>query len=100
MAVSTSILFYFPALLGALDMRARYVEYRRYKWNVTPTILRMLRRSACQRYAAIAASDNMGESIAAYREMGYRWWNVLPDGTFSRNNIYLRKKFYLNLLGI
>lgn len=94
--------FFLPAIVGAADIRSRYHDYRRLKsfgyqsYDYVPLakIAKLYRSSACQRNAAIAAIPHMRELFEA---LGYRWWHVLPDGTFSRKSPYLDYRFYKSL---
>jgi hypothetical protein len=102
------------AVIAALDVRARWRDYRRlvplFRWREDPDtfndadavrLLRRHRHSWCQRTAAIAAWRGAGNGEFAawfYRHLGYRWWHVLPDGTFSRRSPYLNPAFYRALI--
>lgn len=101
LAILFSPLFLIPALFGIADARSRYMDFKylsQYKHAhpaiVSKTIQRF-KHSACQRYAAIAAIGPL--AMSQFRRHGYRWWHLLPDGTFSRKSPYLKLSFYRQL---
>ena len=100
LTISASPLFVIPAILGAGDTVARLRDYNRLK-NVAyrKTLIDKMAISNCQRNVAIAIwGDKVNDH---YYEEGYRWYHVLPDGSFSiKNNVYLKPIFYKRLLGI
>lgn len=97
-----SALFFIVFVLAIADMRSRYAEYRKLVLKrFSNKRLKYMRTSACQRYAAIAASPSMRIASEYYRSLGYRWYHLLPDGTFKiKSNPYLKIVFYKRLLGI
>ena len=96
-----SLFFVLPLVFSVGDALARYKEFTKYKDFVTYNDARRLRHSRCQRNAIIAASKHPASFRAYYRTLGYRWYHILPDGTFSiKNNCYLKPKFYKKLLGL
>lgn len=93
--------FVIPYLFGVFDARARYAEYRELRGNFSCRKVVKMRRSLCQRMAAIAASPDMKTTVTLYYNMGYRWYHILPDGSYSlKDNVYLKPSWYLTLLGI
>lgn len=99
-----STFFIIPAIFGIADARARYKDFlfitscKSYdNGSFYLRTLQKYKHSACQRYAAIAAIPG---AMSTYRRMGYKWYHLLPDGTFSRNSPYLKLKFYKTLLGV
>ncbi len=99
--IKVSLGFAVPLLLGIGDVVARAREYRRLRKEWSAAAVRRMRKSMCQRFAAIAASEDMGYTRRLFRNMGYRWYHILPDGSFSiRNNCFLTISFYMRLLGI
>jgi hypothetical protein len=102
LALSLSIYFLIPAIFGAGDVRERYKEFRKMiKRGSTVRTLNLMRGSACQRYAAVAAYKRPEEARRYYIYLGYRWYHVLPDGSLGiKNNRLLTARFYLELLGI
>ncbi len=101
LATYYSLLFLLPMVFGMGDVAARVREYRKLCKCFDYRVVRKMRHSMCQRMAAIAASPDMKKTREMFRQDGYRWWHILPDGSFSlKDNCYLKKSFYLNLLGI
>ena len=88
-----------PALFGLGDAIARYKDFKRLEGTwVRKAQMKIMRHSMCQRNACIASCK---EAKLFYKNLGYRWYHVLPDGTFTiKDNPYLKMKFYKNLLGI
>ncbi len=93
-ALSLGLLLFMPAsgwfglaLLCGADGMSRYREYLRVRrmldrWGYTPRLLRPLASSRCQRDAAMQAARETGcadRARAYYRELGYRWYHLLPD---------------------
>jgi hypothetical protein len=76
-------------LLCLADGYCRYREYRRLKrmmarWGFHPRLLLPVAASRCQRDAALAAASDTGHLAPArrqFRELGYRWYHLLPDQT-------------------
>ncbi|MBU1039897.1 MAG: hypothetical protein KKF77_02210 [Proteobacteria bacterium] len=76
-------------LLCLADGYCRYREYRRLKrmicrWGFHPRLLLPVAASRCQRDAALAAASETGHlplARAQFRELGYRWYHLLPDGS-------------------
>lgn len=108
-----SPIFFVAAFVGILDARGRWLEYQSVlkflsaidgvyvcAWKRE---LRRHRYSWCQRRAACCAFDDRGIGSWAREHLhsiGYRWWHVLPDGTFTRRSPYLRRSFWASLLGM
>ena len=69
------------------DGVSRHREYRRIKamfvrYGFSERILRPVARSRCQRDAALHAARETGhldKARAYFRELGYRWYHILPD---------------------
>jgi len=100
MAILYYTLLWIVVLFGLGDVYARYKDYKRLKKcsHISLKEIKMMARSNCQRNACKAVCK---EAKQIYKDMGYRWYHILPDGTWSiRNNIYLKVSFYKNLLGI
>lgn len=76
-------------LLCLADGYCRYREYRRLKrmmsrWGFRPRLLVPVAASRCQRDAVLAAAAETGHHApvrAHFRELGYRWYHLLPDQT-------------------
>jgi hypothetical protein len=75
------------ALLCLADAWCRHREYRRIKrmldrWGFHPRMLAPVSASRCQRDAALAAARQTGHHSKAhifFRDLGYRWYHLLPD---------------------
>lgn len=101
LAIYLSLMFIVPVIFGIGDARARYSEFLRFRNHKSIRVLDRMKKSACQRFAAISSHVNPREARQYYLNQGYRWYNVLPDGSFSiKDNCYLKLNFYLNLLGM
>lgn len=50
----------------------------RQKW------LRAQKFAPCRRFATGAAIRDIGYARRFYRNLGYRWWHVFPDGFYKR----------------
>lgn len=96
-----SFIFSILVILGIADTLARYKDYVRLSSKcITATEMRRARHSACQRNALVASSPRVLDIIHYYRILGYRWYHVLPDNTFSKKSPYLKINFYKTLLGL
>ena len=95
-----SVLFVIPAVFGIGDIVQRFKEYRKMRSEFRKGYIITLRHSACQRMAVIAAAPNPKEVRKHFKDMGYRWYHIVPDGTFTRKSPYLSMSFYLGLLGL
>ncbi|EGY24463.1 hypothetical protein DA2_3078 [Desulfovibrio sp. A2] len=89
------------ALLCGADGLSRYREYLRVRrmlrrWGFTPRLLRPLAASRCQRDAAMQAAREAGCAEMArtyYRELGYRWYHLLPDRVAANPLAFLDARF-------
>lgn len=96
----------------ALDAAARLKEYRsavaafsdlRHFDDGFHVLLHKHKRSWCQREmlkaaAATVFNDGRRTVSQAYRFLGYRWFHVFPDRTFSRHSPFLKWSFWKELL--
>lgn len=78
-----------------LDVTGRYLDYK-YVSSLRPKDARLIafsqRRSFCSRQVMIAV---LGPSTARYyHSMGYRWYHIFPDGTFSGRSPFLNLNFW------
>lgn len=106
------------AIFFAADAGARLSEYhyavawfRQRPVSTTDAIvndfralLRFHQKSWCRRTAltkACAHTVGGDTNLVAcyYRALGYRWFHLTPDGTFSRNSPMLRLGFWRDTLG-
>ena len=81
------------------DVLARHKDYKSLCKSLTQenllTKFKRHRRSACQRYACKAAARQKGLTYkGTFKTMGYKWYHVFPDGTFSRDCPFLKLAFY------
>ncbi len=94
-----SAIFIVPAFLGTLDTIARYRDLKRLqRRRLHKMDLKLMASSRCQRNACIAAHPAAKEY---YRKLGFKWYHLLPQGTFTiKANPYLTLKFYKDLIGL
>ncbi|UZP68702.1 hypothetical protein N1030_06955 [Desulfovibrio mangrovi] len=82
-----SALFAWGILLCQADALSRFREFERVRatlrrYGFKPRILRPVSSSRCQRDAALLAASETGFRAQAhryFRELGYRWYHILPD---------------------
>ncbi|GFM34444.1 hypothetical protein LN040_05105 [Desulfovibrio subterraneus] len=82
-----SALFAWGILLCQADALSRFREFKRVRatlrrYGFKPRILHPVSSSRCQRDAALLAACETGFRAQAhryFREMGYRWYHILPD---------------------
>jgi hypothetical protein len=98
-------------LILVLDISARRRDYRQIvaRLALDPSLLdRHIIRykpSWCQRTVLYwAAEESLGRDSRLYvgRQftlMGYRWFHIFPDRTFTRESPFLKIKFWRNLVG-
>ncbi|RWU02792.1 hypothetical protein DWB63_14640 [Pseudodesulfovibrio sp. S3] len=75
------------AFFAVADGVSRHREYKRIKfmfkrYGFSERILKPLARSRCQRDAALHAARETGhfdQARSYFRELGYRWYHILPD---------------------
>jgi hypothetical protein len=87
--------------ISLADAYSRYREYQRLhallvRHGCRPIILRAGSGSRCQRDAAMAAASKAGHREQArryYREQGYRWYHLLPDGIADDPLFLVRPSF-------
>ncbi len=88
-----------------MDSIARYQEYcrirnlfRKGKYTQAVKVIEKMRASWCCRHAACAASVNFYEAREYYSRMGYRWFHVFPDSTFTRRSPFFSFRFWASLI--
>lgn len=98
-------------LILIFDVWARWRDYRRVSRNLMrdPELLHRhlprYKRSWCQRtvlhWAAYRALGKRGREYVRehYSAMGYRWFHIFPDRTFTRESPFLRPSFWRSLVG-
>lgn len=95
-ATILSLLAVFIGFIFVMDAAARLSMYLYYA--TTDRVLNSLRvmmncrKSFCSRQVAIALYGKVAQKF--YSEMGYRWYHVLPDATFSLKTPFLRFSFW------
>ncbi|RUT88031.1 MULTISPECIES: hypothetical protein [unclassified Mesorhizobium] len=118
MGIWDNIAAYGAGLVFMTDVGARYAEFRKARAKIAEfegspalgTVFYQLgtyhKRSWCQRTALRwAATDVLGPRGGMivtlwYKALGYRWWHVLPDGTFSRQSPFLKAGFWSSVVGV
>ncbi len=90
-----------------LNAKRRFIEARDHAENLE--VVRRFRRAWCARVACNAAwkttrkSDRHEQQFPenfvekAYFSIGYRWWHIFPDGTFTRHSPFLKVAFWVHL---
>jgi hypothetical protein len=88
--------FFVGVLVMLMDVSARYKEYKLLlsDYQYSHRYALQMRSSWCGRTAAIAA---LPEMKFVFYKMGYRWYNVLPDG-FPL--VFTKSAFWVSVLGI
>lgn len=89
------------ALFAMADGISRHREYKRIKamllkFGYSERILEPLARSRCQRDAATFAAEETGHGDTAkayFRQLGYRWYHILPDLVMRNPFVFLRPSF-------
>lgn len=85
------------AFFAGADGISRNREYARIfllfeRYGFRKRILECAVKSRCQRDAALRAARDAGYGIQAekyYRELGYRWYHVLPDAAYRNPFVFL-----------
>lgn len=101
----------FGAAILILDVAARLRDFRKVARDLkrdpellSPHVARY-KRSWCQRtvihWAAFAALGTAGSKLVRqqFETMGYRWFHIFPDRTFTRESPFLRINFWRSLIG-
>lgn len=90
-----------------LNAKRRFVEARDRTESLE--VVRRFRRAWCARVACNAAwkrthnierhEHELPENFVedAYFDIGYRWWHIFPDGTFTRHSPFLKVAFWIHL---
>ncbi|MFP4214136.1 MAG: hypothetical protein ACLFRL_08510 [Desulfohalobiaceae bacterium] len=98
---ASKLLLMFLLLTSGLDALNRYREFKRMKalflrYGFQPRLFAALSGSRCQRDAIRAAACESGfaQHIASYfRNQGYRWYHILPNGLRGDPLYVLRPEF-------
>jgi len=102
-AVSPTIIL---PLFAQMDARSRYQNYKLIKdhlyiYGFQKRILKPFIKSRCQRDAIKAAADELGMLQLCrehFKNSGYRWYHLLPDGIFENSSVLFTKNFWLTTL--
>ena len=90
-----------------LNARRRFLEARDEEESLE--VVRRFRRAWCARVACRAAWKRTLEEAPhetlipadfveqSYERLGYRWFHVFPDGTFTKNSPFLKIAFWVHL---
>lgn len=86
------------------DARSRYQNYKQvkdhlYLYGFQPRIIKPFSFSRCQRDAVITAAEELGMSEACnlyFKQLGYRWYHVLPVFLNHQPAYLFQKAFWLN----
>lgn len=93
---------FWGSLLAEADGLCRYREYRRVRallrrYGFRRRIFRATGGSRCQRDAALLAAAESGcrrRAARLYRELGYRWYHLIPDWVVGDPRHVLRPAFW------
>jgi len=109
LSVTVSLIFILGSVIALLDIKARYIEYKRlrtliledaYSSRIHKEVVRM-QYSWCSRVAAIAAcsydSELMLTQSSYYYKKGYRWWHIFPVGA---PRCFFKISFWKKVIGI
>lgn len=89
-------------ILGQLDARSRFQNYKQIKdqlllYGFDERILRPTLKSRCLRDAALVAADELGygdRCRAHFFSCGYRWYHLVPDFVFQSPQFLLSRYFW------
>ncbi len=105
----------FAILIGDIFGRSKdYLNARRrfseaYDEEEKHEVVRRFRRAWCARVACSAAwnldkdatelNRTLGDDFVkvAYVKLGYRWYHIFPDHTFSKNSPFIKSSFWIHL---
>lgn len=94
-------LFAWGVVLCQADAFSRYREFKRLRrllrrYGFKPGIFRLVAASRCQRDAALLAARETGcraQASGVFRELGYRWYHILPDAIVANPLIFFHPRF-------
>ena len=94
-------LFVWGVALCQADALSRYREFKRVRrmlvrHGFSPRIFRLVATSRCQRDAALQAARETGctpQARQVYRELGYRWYHILPDAIVANPLFFFHPRF-------
>lgn len=94
-------LFGWGVVLCQADAFSRYREFKRLRqllrrYGFRPGIFRLVAASRCQRDAALLAAHETGcraQARNVFRELGYRWYHILPDAIVANPLVFFHPRF-------
>jgi hypothetical protein len=94
-------LFAWGVILCQADAFSRYREFKRLRhllrrYGFRPGIFRLVAASRCQRDAALLAARETGcrsQACRVFRELGYRWYHILPDAIVANPFVFFHPRF-------
>jgi hypothetical protein len=94
-------LFAWGVVLCQADAFSRYREFKRLRrllrrYGFRPGLFRLVAASRCQRDAALLAARETGcraQARHVFRELGYRWYHILPDAIVANPFIFFHPRF-------
>ena len=94
-------LFAWGVVLCQADAFSRYREFKRLRrlllrYGFRPGLFRLVAASRCQRDAALLAARETGYRAQAkrvFRELGYRWYHILPDVIMANPLYFFHPRF-------
>lgn len=114
-----SEVYFMTALLGVIalifladfagrseDFMSRFYENIYGDNPVSEKVAKLYGRTWCGRTVILATFNHVSLQDFPHvmtvkkfyrNRLGYRWYHILPDGTFSRNSPFFRLKFWRNL---
>lgn len=94
-------LFAWGVVLCQADAFSRYREFKRLRrllrrYGFKPGVFRLVAASRCQRDAALLAARETGyraQARGVFRELGYRWYHILPDAIVANPLVFFHPRF-------
>jgi hypothetical protein len=94
-------LFAWGVVLCQADALSRYREFKRLcrllsRYGFRPKVFRLVASSRCQRDAALLAARQAGcrdQARRVFRDLGYRWYHILPDAIVSNPLYFFHPRF-------
>lgn len=94
-------LFAWGVVLCQADAFSRYREFKRLRrlllrYGFRPGLFRLVAASRCQRDAALLAARETGcraQAKGLFRELGYRWYHILPDAIMANPLYFFHPRF-------
>jgi len=94
-------LFAWGVVLCQADAFSRYREFKRVRrllarYGFRRRVFQLVASSRCQRDAALLAARETGCLVQAsrvFRELGYRWYHILPDSIVANPLYFFHPRF-------